>query len=148
MFAGLKWTDHKDVLGLNFLPLPNRTIAQLKCLAPPNRSGDGFKGQNTQCSWQHYTCILADYSCNFCILKKEKEYVSCWLHSVCIIEMCSFAFTHIFFFSSQFIRLLFTHCTLVFIQTFSLSACNNVNLFITAMEQGKHLYFLCYIGKS
>lgn len=48
--------------------------------------------------------------------------------------------THIlvtFFCFSRFVSLLFTHCTLVLIQSLSLSACNNVNLFSTAMEQGK-----------
>lgn len=50
--------------------------------------------------------------------------------------------------ASQFDSPLFTHCTLVLIQALSLSACNNVKLFITEMEQDKHLEVLCYIGKS
>lgn len=35
--------------------------------------------------------------------------------------------------------LIFLTVLLVLIQALSLSACNNVNLFITEMEQGKHL---------
>lgn len=60
--------------------------------------------------------------------------------------MCRFAFTcflyffffHFFLCFSQFVSRLFTHCSLVLIQALSLSACNNVNLFSTAMEQGKN----------
>lgn len=71
-------------------------------------------------------------------------------------EISSFAlykcFLNFFFFlgwGGFTISLLFTHCTLVYIQALSLSACNNVNLFITAMEQGKHLLsFFVMLEKS
>lgn len=58
--------------------------------------------------------------------------------------MCTFAFTNVmiifFFFKKKYnFTLIFLTVLLVLIQALSLSACNNVNLFITEMEQGKHL---------
>lgn len=55
--------------------------------------------------------------------------------------MCTFAFTNvmIIFFLKYNFTLIFLTVLLVLIQALSLSACNNVNLFITEMEQGKHL---------
>lgn len=75
----------------------------------------------------------------FLILNPEREYLTCQLYSVWITEMCSFAFTTVLAtFTICFTFCLFTvHWFLI--QALSLSACNNVNLFITEMEQGKHL---------
>lgn len=56
--------------------------------------------------------------------------------------MCSFAFTrfgNFFFFSYMICFTFFFYSLYILIQALSLSACNNVNLFITEMEQGKHL---------
>lgn len=64
------------------------------------------------------------------------------MDSVQTLEMRLFAFFAL-------LQLLLLHLHLLtelfLIEAHSLSACNNVNLFITAMEQGKHLCFLCYM---
>lgn len=129
------------------LPIQNRTIAQLKCLAPPNKfMGMDSKAKTLNIAYSIIHNLQFGWDI-FLILNPEREHLTLSLIfsldnrnvQFCLYTSFSNFFSFFFFLLHKFVSLLFTHCTLVLIQALSLSACNNVNLFITVMEQGKHL---------
>ena len=85
------------------------------------------KTLNVAHSVKYTACVWADRS--FFILNPEREYLTSCLHTHHIlVTFLSHVFVNsLYFFGSQ---------------ALSLSACNNVNLFITAMEHGKHLFVI------
>lgn len=94
MFAGLIWNDRKDVL--KSLSIPNRTIAQLKCLAPPNKSMVMYSKAKTLNVANRIIYSLHFGSSKLYFLKfqtQKGKYLTCQIHSVWINEMCSFAFS-------------------------------------------------------